>query len=62
MRFSADPKHAQAMDDRVGLLTPVMKGVFTDLGFANAVKAQQVLGGHGYVADAGMEQFVRDAP
>jgi len=38
-----------------------MKGVFTDLGFANAVKAQQVLGGHGYIAEWGMEQYVRDA-
>jgi acyl-CoA dehydrogenase len=42
-------------------MTPVMKGVFTDLGFANTVKAQQVLGGHGYIAEWGMEQFVRDA-
>ena len=42
-------------------MTPVIKGVFTDLGFANAVKAQQVLGGHGYIAEWGMEQFVRDA-
>jgi hypothetical protein len=39
----------------------VLKGVFTDYGFANAVKAQQVLGGHGYIAEWGMEQFVRDA-
>ena len=42
-------------------MTPVIKGVFTDIGFANAVKAQQVLGGHGYIAEWGMEQFVRDA-
>ena len=42
-------------------MTPVLKGVFTDFGFANAVKAQQVLGGHGYIAEWGMEQFVRDA-
>ncbi len=42
-------------------MTPVIKGVFTDMGFANAVKAQQVLGGHGYIAEWGMEQFVRDA-
>jgi len=42
-------------------MTPIMKGVFTDIGFANAVKAQQVLGGHGYIAEWGMEQFVRDA-
>ena len=39
----------------------MLKGVFTDLGFANAVKAQQVLGGHGYIASNGLEQFVRDA-
>ncbi len=60
-RHAPDAKTLQAADDRLGLLTPVMKGVFTDLGFANAVKAQQVLGGHGYIAEWGMEQFVRDA-
>jgi acyl-CoA dehydrogenase len=58
---SPDPKARQTADDRLGLLTPVIKGVFTDMGFANAVKAQQVLGGHGYIAEWGMEQFVRDA-
>jgi len=42
-------------------MTPVLKGVFTDLGFENAVKAQQVFGGHGYIREWGMEQFVRDA-
>jgi len=39
----------------------VLKGVLTDMGFENAVKAQQVYGGHGYIAEWGMEQFVRDA-
>ncbi len=58
---SPDPKVRQAADDRLGLMTPVIKGVFTDTGFANAVKAQQVFGGHGYIAQSGMEQFVRDA-
>ena len=58
---SPDPKVRQAADDRLGLMTPVIKGVFTDIGFANAVKAQQVFGGHGYIAQSGMEQFVRDA-
>src|SRR5271165_1975093 len=58
---SHDPKIRQAADDRLGLMTPVIKGVFTDMGFANAVKAQQVFGGHGYIAESGMEQFVRDA-
>jgi len=58
---SPDPDARQAADDRLGLLTPMLKGMFTDAGFANAVKAQQVLGGHGYVCEWGMEQFVRDA-
>ena len=35
--------------------------MLTDLGFANTVMAQQVLGGHGYITEHGMEQFVRDA-
>ena len=58
---SPDPAERQAADDRVGLLTPVIKGVLTDRGFDNAVAAQQVFGGHGYIAEHGMEQFVRDA-
>ena len=45
----------------MSLLTPVIKGVLTDLGFANAVTAQQVFGGHGYMREFGIEQFVRDA-
>src|SRR6201999_1344916 len=48
-------------DDHMGLLTPVLKGFLTDNGFANAVSAQQMYGGHGYIAEQGMEQFVRDA-
>jgi acyl-CoA dehydrogenase len=58
---SEDAAERQAADDRLGLLTPVVKGVLTDLGFENAVRAQQVLGGHGYIAEWGLEQFVRDA-
>ena len=58
---SPDEKERKAADDAMGLLTPVVKGVLTDLGFANAVTAQQMLGGHGYIAEWGMEQFVRDA-
>ncbi|WP_152045089.1 acyl-CoA dehydrogenase C-terminal domain-containing protein [Aureimonas psammosilenae] len=54
-------KERQAADDWVGLMTPVIKGVLTDRGFDNAVLAQQVFGGHGYVAEWGVEQFVRDA-
>src|ERR1700710_3108681 len=58
---SSDPKDRQEADDHMGLMTPVMKGVLTDLGFSNAVLAQQMYGGHGYIAEQGMEQFVRDS-
>jgi acyl-CoA dehydrogenase len=58
---STDAAERQAADDQLGLMTPVLKGVLTDVGFDNAVKAQQMYGGHGYIAEHGMEQFVRDA-
>jgi len=58
---SEDDKERQSADDHMGLLTPVIKGVLTDYGFSNAVMAQQVYGGHGYIVEHGMEQFVRDA-
>ena len=58
---AADAKEKQAADDHLALLTPVIKGVLTDAGFAHAVLAQQVYGGHGYIAEHGIEQFVRDA-
>jgi hypothetical protein len=58
---SEDEKTRQAADDHMGLLTPVIKGMLTDTGFANTVMAQQMFGGHGYIAEHGMEQFVRDA-
>ena len=60
-RRSEDQKERQSADDYMGLLTPVVKGVLTDQGFANTVLAQQMFGGHGYIAEHGMEQFVRDA-
>ena len=47
--------------DQVSLLTPVIKAFLTDNGFAAAVAAQQVFGGHGYVHDFGAEQCVRDS-
>lgn len=53
----ADPQ-AEAL---VSLLTPVIKGFQTDKGFDATVAAQQIFGGHGYIEDNGMSQFVRDA-
>ena len=51
----------QAADDLISLMTPVIKGYGTDKGYEVATNMQQVYGGHGYIAEWGMEQFVRDA-
>jgi alkylation response protein AidB-like acyl-CoA dehydrogenase len=45
----------------ITLLTPVVKGFLTDKGFEMTTQAQQVFGGHGYIEETGMSQFVRDA-
>ncbi len=51
----------QLADDLISLLTPVIKGYGTDKGYEVATNAQQVYGGHGYIEEWGMSQFVRDA-
>lgn len=51
----------QDADDLLQLLTPVLKGYGTDKGFEVAVTSQMVFGGHGYIWETGVEQFVRDA-
>jgi acyl-CoA dehydrogenase len=56
-----DERARQEAEDHMGLLTPIIKGFGTDMGFEVAVMAQQIYGGHGYIAENGMEQFVRDA-
>ena len=55
------PEARQEADDLLGLLTPVVKGYTTEKAFATTVNMQQVYGGHGYIKEWGMEQFVRDA-
>ena len=50
-----------AAEGMISLLTPVIKGFLTDKGFESAVAAQQVFGGHGYIEETGISQFVRDA-
>jgi hypothetical protein len=42
-------------------MTPVIKSYLTDKGYANATNCQQIFGGHGYIEEHGMSQFVRDA-
>jgi alkylation response protein AidB-like acyl-CoA dehydrogenase len=58
---AATAEERQTADDLIGLLTPVIKGYCTDKGYDIATASQQVYGGHGYIAEWGMEQFVRDA-
>ncbi|MBB4348760.1 MULTISPECIES: acyl-CoA dehydrogenase C-terminal domain-containing protein [Rhizobiaceae] len=58
---SPDEAERQNADDLLGLATPILKGVLTDKGFDHAVMAQQVFGGHGYIEEHGMSQYVRDA-
>jgi hypothetical protein len=60
-RRAESEEERQEADDLVSLLTPVIKGYLTDKGFDSAVLAQQVFGGHGYIREHGVEQFVRDA-
>lgn len=47
--------------DEVSLLTPIVKAFITDNGWIATSEAMQVYGGHGYIAEWGMEQYVRDA-
>ncbi|AHG43973.1 acyl-CoA dehydrogenase [Rhizobium leguminosarum bv. trifolii CB782] len=58
---ATDETERQTADDILGLVTPILKGVMTDRGFDHAVMAQQVFGGHGYIEEHGMSQYVRDA-
>ncbi len=56
-----DEKVRKDSDEMLSLLTPITKAFLTDNGFQAAVMCQQVFGGHGYIKEWGMEQFVRDA-
>lgn len=58
---SPDEAVREKAEDFMGLMTPVIKGYMTDKGMDNCVNAQQVYGGHGYIEEWGMSQFVRDA-
>ena len=60
-RHGADADQRQRAGDFVALMTPVVKALFTDLGFESANLAVQVYGGHGFIRESGVEQYVRDA-
>jgi alkylation response protein AidB-like acyl-CoA dehydrogenase len=58
---SENPKEKAEAEEFIAVLTPVVKALFTDLGFESANLAVQTYGGHGYIRDHGMEQLVRDS-
>ena len=58
---SAEPAAREKAEDFTALMTPIVKALFTDLGFDAASMGVQVYGGHGYIRDHGVEQYVRDA-
>ena len=51
----------QAAADNVALLTPIIKAFLTDNAFECTNHGVQIFGGHGFIAENGMEQYVRDA-
>ncbi|SFL93377.1 acyl-CoA dehydrogenase C-terminal domain-containing protein [Marinobacter zhejiangensis] len=55
-----DTAKAEAYDDKLGFLTPILKGFLTEMGFEAANHGAQVFGGHGYIREHGMEQIIRD--
>jgi alkylation response protein AidB-like acyl-CoA dehydrogenase len=60
-KHGTDPEGRARATDFVALMTPVVKALFTDLASEAANLAVQTYGGHGYIREHGVEQFVRDA-
>jgi hypothetical protein len=58
---AGDTKKQKAYDNELGFYTPILKGFITELGLESANLGMQVLGGHGYIHEHGMEQIARDA-
>ena len=60
-KYEKDKFKKQRADDWVALMTPIIKAYATDIGSESANLAVQMYGGHGFIKDHGVEQFVRDA-
>ena len=61
MIATEDEDERKDCDDQVALLTPIIKAFLTDNGWIATSHCMQVFGGHGYIRESGMEQYVRDA-
>lgn len=59
--YHPDPQVRHEAHEQMSLLTPILKAMLTEQGFTGASQALQVFGGHGFVRDTGIEQYVRDA-
>lgn len=59
--YHPDPARREEAEDFVALMTPIVKAFLTDNGFEATNLGVQVFGGHGYIREHGMEQYVRDA-
>ena len=57
----ADEATRNDADALVGFLTPIVKACLTEWGIECTYDALQCFGGHGYIAEHGMEQLARDA-
>ena len=57
---ASDAKTREKADNILSLLTPIAKAFLTETGYEAANKGMQVFGGHGFIAEHGMEQIVRD--
>lgn len=60
MHLGNDEAAAKASDEMMGFMTPILKAFLTEVGYESANLGVQVFGGHGYIAEWGMEQIVRD--
>ena len=59
-KAAGDEVAAKRIEDRLGFLTPILKGFLTEMGVEAAKHGIQVFGGHGYIASNGQEQIARD--
>ena len=59
-KAAGDEAAAKRIEDRLGFLTPILKGFLTEMGNEAAKHGIQVFGGHGYIASNGQEQIARD--
>ena len=58
--YHPDEKTRKDSDEMLSLLTPIVKAFITDNGHISTNACMQVFGGHGFIKEWGMEQFVRD--